>query len=62
MASQTVVIAFDFEPSLTPNELRAFLERMPLVCRLVTVCDHNWQEQPGEPACDVCSSCGEVRY
>jgi hypothetical protein len=25
-------------------------------------CEHDWQEQPGEPACDVCSGCGEVRY
>lgn len=24
-------------------------------------CDHNWQEQPGEPPVDVCNSCGLVR-
>ncbi len=24
-------------------------------------CDHDWQEQPGEPPIDVCSSCGAVR-
>lgn len=25
------------------------------------LCDHDWQEQPGEPPVDVCSSCGAVR-
>jgi hypothetical protein len=25
-------------------------------------CDHDWQEQPGEPACDTCPRCGAVRY
>lgn len=25
------------------------------------VTPHDWQEQPGEPPIDVCSSCGEVR-
>lgn len=25
-------------------------------------CDHNWVEQEGEPPCDVCNSCGAVRY
>ncbi len=25
-------------------------------------CFHDWQEQPGEPPVDVCSSCGEVRH
>jgi hypothetical protein len=24
-------------------------------------CEHEWQEQPGEPAVDICSQCGEVR-
>lgn len=24
-------------------------------------CAHDWQEQPGEPPVDVCSSCGAVR-
>lgn len=24
-------------------------------------CDHDWQELSGEPARDVCSSCGEER-
>ena len=24
-------------------------------------CQHAWQEQPGEPPVDVCSSCGKVR-
>jgi hypothetical protein len=25
------------------------------------VCEHEWQEQPGEPPVDTCSRCGEVR-
>lgn len=25
-------------------------------------CEHQWEEQPGEPPMDVCSSCGAVRY
>lgn len=29
--------------------------------RTALPCDHDWQEQPGEPPYDVCSSCGEVR-
>lgn len=24
-------------------------------------CDHEWQEQPGEPPVDVCSRCGKER-
>ena len=24
-------------------------------------CDHDWQEQPGEPPVDVCWHCGAVR-
>jgi hypothetical protein len=24
--------------------------------------EHDWQEQPGEPPCDVCIYCGKVRY
>lgn len=24
-------------------------------------CEHDWQEQPGEPPVDVCNSCGAVR-
>jgi len=29
--------------------------------RPIQVCAHDWEEQPGEPAEDVCSQCGEVR-
>lgn len=25
-------------------------------------CSHRWEEQPGEPAADVCVMCGKVRY
>jgi hypothetical protein len=24
-------------------------------------CDHQWEEQPGEPPMDVCVKCGAVR-
>jgi hypothetical protein len=26
-----------------------------------SLCDHDWQEQPGEPPVDTCSNCGAVR-
>jgi hypothetical protein len=26
-----------------------------------TTCEHEWQEQPGEPPIDVCSRCGAVQ-
>jgi hypothetical protein len=29
--------------------------------RELETCEHDWQEQPGEPPVDVCSSCGAVR-
>jgi hypothetical protein len=29
--------------------------------RPVDVCEHQWEEQPGEPARDVCFHCGAVR-
>lgn len=25
-------------------------------------CDHDWQEQEGEPPVDICNSCGETRH
>jgi len=28
---------------------------------LPKACDHQWEEQPGEPPVDVCTSCGERR-
>jgi hypothetical protein len=31
------------------------------VAEIEATCDHDWQEQPGEPPFDVCSNCGAVR-
>lgn len=29
--------------------------------RAINECEHEWQEQPGEPPVDVCSKCGITR-
>ncbi len=29
--------------------------------RAMTACEHDWQEQPGEPPVDVCNQCGARR-
>ena len=42
------------------RELRAIAQA--IIVRLMGErCEHDWQEQPGEPPVDVCSSCGAVR-
>jgi hypothetical protein len=50
-------IEYDFDTpeqetlEVTPDRLRAIIE-----------CEHDWQEQPGEPPKDVCPKCGATRY
>ena len=39
-------------------ELRIFLIDLIIAQR---TCEHDWQEQPGEPPIDVCPSCGAIR-
>lgn len=43
------------DPTAIEQEIEALFDR------LGTCIEHDWQEQPGEPPVDVCSSCGETR-
>lgn len=52
----------------TPDERRAhnreYRERVNAMQKVYYKrrrCEHDWQEQPGEPPIDVCSRCGKVQ-
>jgi hypothetical protein len=50
----------DKAPSQDQQVIDAIEDRRPWPV-LVEPCDHDWQEQPGEPPVDICNSCGAVR-
>jgi hypothetical protein len=41
--------------------MAALSESIHLVHGAPPACAHQWEEQPGEPPCDVCFHCGAVR-
>lgn len=44
--------------------MTAVMEKMNAViaeCTVVNECEHDWQEQPGEPPVDTCFRCGAIR-
>jgi hypothetical protein len=61
--------------AVTEDELKAACEACGLeyvgeidkaldaeLAKIRAACVHQWEEQPGEPARDVCFHCGEERY
>ena len=58
-------MADEYEPThppVSPSDVDA-AEEWTIDARMAEAfCEHDWQEQPGEPPVDICSRCGKQRY
>jgi hypothetical protein len=56
---------FDFDTRKAAIEAKRRLRATDLAFEYLDIevreCDHDWQEQPGEPPVDTCSKCGGIR-